>query len=302
MRHRRPPASDEIGLRVRQVGGVRGDDIGGEQAEGVEVARATGRAARDHGPDLLLGLGHVNEHVRARAVGEPPHAAEQIGAAGVGGVRREPGPDARARRVGAEALDEALGQREVGLRRAVVERVADHRAEAARLHRRRHRVHVAVAIRDGRDAVQEQLEAARQGAGPQLVRTETPLQREQPAREPLAARHILGEAAEDPHRRMRVGVDEPREQDRASEVDDLPGRVLGRRPDGADLRPLDGDRSGSVDRRRRVEREDLIREEDEGRGIHGGSVAGFQRTTAFSSATTARKNASARNEPTAVVA
>ena len=101
---------------------------------------------------------------------------------------------------------------------------------------------------------------------------------------------------------MRVGVDEPREQDRAPEVDDLPGRVLGRRPDGADLGSLDGDRSGSVDRRRRVEREDLIREEDEGRGVHGGSVAGFQRTTAFSSATTARKNASARNEPTAVVA
>ena len=135
-----------------------------------------------------------------------------------------------------------------------------------------------------------------------LVRAEAPLQREQPAREPFAARHVLGEAAEDPHRRMRVGVDEPREQDRAAEVDDLPGRALGRRPDGADLRPLDGDRSGSVDRRRRVEREDLIGEEDEGRGAHGGSVAGFQRTTAFSSATTARKNASARNEPTAVVA
>ena len=101
---------------------------------------------------------------------------------------------------------------------------------------------------------------------------------------------------------MRVGVDEPGKQDRAAKVDNLACRALGRRPDGADLPPLDDDRSGGVDRRRRIEREDLIGEEDDGRGTHGGSVAGFQRTTAFSSATTARKNASARNEPTAVVA
>jgi hypothetical protein len=41
-----------------------------------------------------------------------------------------------------------------------------HRAKSARLHRRRHRVHVAVAVGNRRHAIADQLETAGQGAAP----------------------------------------------------------------------------------------------------------------------------------------
>jgi hypothetical protein len=98
---------------------------------------------------------------------------------------------------------------------------------------------------------------------------------------------------------MRVGVDQSRQEHAAAEIDDLAFRPRRRRPDGADLRALDGDGAGRVDRPLRVEREDLIGQQHRG---HVGGVSGFQRTMAFSSSTTARKKLSARKEPTAVVA
>ncbi len=212
---------------------------------------------------------------------------------------REPGPHTGPRRVGTQALDELLGPGEVTLSRAIEQRMTHHRAQPARLHRRRHRVHVAIAVGDRRHAVADQLETAGQGAPPQIVRAEPPLQRKQPAGEPLAARHVLGEAAEHPHRRVRVRVDEPGQEHAAAEIDHLARRPLRRWPHGRDLGPHEGDGARSVDRPLRVEREDLIGQQHR---AHVGGVSGFQRTMAFSSSTTARKKLSARNEPTAVVA
>ena len=135
----------------------------------------------------------ANIHQRTsegRPGGQAPHASEQIRTAGVRRVRSESGPDSRAARIGAKAIDEPLGVREVGRCRAVEERVAHDRAQPARLHRGRHRVHVAVSVGDGRHAVLEQLQTAGQSTPPEIVRVEPPLQWKQPAVQPLAARHV----------------------------------------------------------------------------------------------------------------
>jgi hypothetical protein len=91
---RGPTSADEIRLGIGQIGRMRDDDIGGQESQRIEIARAALGPTRDHRGDLFLRLGQVDEHARAGVNGHAPDAAEQIGATGVGGVWREPGPDA----------------------------------------------------------------------------------------------------------------------------------------------------------------------------------------------------------------
>src|SRR5262249_16618277 len=58
---RRPAAPDELGLLIRQIRRVGGDDVGREEPESIEVRGASGRAPCPHRADLLLGLGKMDE-------------------------------------------------------------------------------------------------------------------------------------------------------------------------------------------------------------------------------------------------
>ena len=80
-------------------------------------------------------------------------------------MRSEPRPDARARGVRAETLEERLRLSEAALGIPVVQGVRDHGPEAALLDGAGDLAHVVVAIGDRRHAVRHQLEAAGEGPG-----------------------------------------------------------------------------------------------------------------------------------------
>src|SRR2546425_1675533 len=81
------------------------------------------------------------------------------------GVRSEPGPNARARGVRSETVEEGLRLAKAGLRIRVVQRVREHRPKAALLDRAGDLAHVAVPIGDRRHAARQELEAARECRG-----------------------------------------------------------------------------------------------------------------------------------------
>ena len=141
---------------------------------------------------------------------EPPRVvsggAQEIVVAGVGRMGGHPGGDAPVRR----ALP--LGrERRRSVERAVIGVAKDRPAQRRPRPRLRDgladAIHVKVVIGHGRHARLNHLDQAKQRAPVNIVRGEVALQRPDKIVKPAANRHVLGQAAEEHHRHVRVRVD-----------------------------------------------------------------------------------------------
>ena len=200
--------------------------------------------------------------------------AQDFRRAGVGRVRRRRRDD---QRMAAPALDEVARARErVLVARRVGRREAEHRLPAQRAHagvgrRLRDRILEVVHVGEAGDAGSDHLRAAELRTERDEVGVhELALDRHHVAHQPDVEAQIVGEPAQERHRRVRVRVDEPRHHDASAAVDRLGGRVrIGVGADRCDGITRNGDGAAAMDREAFVHRQDDGVGEPEIAGRHG---------------------------------
>ena len=208
--------------------------------------------------------------------GQGRTGAQDFGGAGVGRMRRDRRHD---QRVLLPGLQEHTGRvqrllERRGVRRRKLEHgLAQHPAQPRLGRGARHAVlevvHVGKAGRAGAD----HLGAGQLGAQMhEFGGNELALHRHHVAEQPHVQAQVVGQAAQQGHRRVAVRVDQPRHQHLAAAVDDLGRRELrpqlGFGPDRGDVIALHRDRAGFVLGQRRVHgQDDGVGEEQRGSGL-----------------------------------
>ena len=224
--------------------------------------------------DLERRFGEVDVQRHVELGGQLRARAQDFRRAGVGRVRRRRRDD---QRMAAPALDEVARARErVLVARRVGRREAEHRLPAQRAHagvgrRLRDRILEVVHVGEGGDAGPDHLGAGELGAERDEVGAhEFALDRHHVAHQPDVEAQIVGEPAQERHRRVRVRVDEPRHHDASAAVDRLGGRVrIGVGADRCDGITRNGDGAAAMDREAFVHRQDDGVGEPEIAGRHG---------------------------------
>ena len=228
------------------------EHAGTEEAEAVEIRDRRRLEALLRRLHLVARLGEMDQR---RHVVAPRQFARGLQRRAVERVHRVRRHGRRDQRVVLEGLDERLGAHQrVGRRlgvgdRKLDDRLAEHAAQPGRLRLRGDLLLEVVHVGEGRRARLNHLERREPRAGAhELRRDGLRFGREDVLVQPLAEREVVGQPAEQHHRRVGVGVDQTRQDDLAGGVDRLAAaELLGDAVGG-----IDGDDVGAVDRHRAV--------------------------------------------------
>ena len=216
MHHADPAFGAQVDLAVGELGHVHGDQAVVDQAEAVE--------ARDRALAVLLlrllhflrGLVQVQVHRQVELVGEHADAFEIGVTDGIGRVRRERGRD---QRIVAPLVVDLAGAVEVFVVRTrprgreIDHRQADAGAEAVALVGRGLHVGEEVVLVGAGGAAAQHLGDGQRGAvGDEFRADQRRLDRPDVFLQPDLQRQIVGDAAQQRHRIVRMGVDQPGDQ------------------------------------------------------------------------------------------
>jgi hypothetical protein len=230
---------------------------------------------------LVLRLGQVSQERRVQTLGQRMQTAVQVGRHRVGRVRRERGHDPR---VAAPARDELLrvGEvlREVETLRAgeIEERLPEHAAHAQLVGDCRDVVLVEIHVAErGHARAQQLCDPEPAAPGDRVGVDEASFRRPDVALEPGMQRQVVGEAAEERHRHVRVAVDQPGNHEVAAGIDDtgcdVRARDLLARADRDDLAAADGEGTSGQHRPPRVHRHHDAAEHEQIDSAHRGGLA-----------------------------
>ncbi len=246
-----------VELRLAEIDRVRSDGARCRQPGLDQAGQRAVMAAPMHRGDLGLVLRDMKEDPRACPVSPPRALFQKLVGAGIQRVRGDAGEHAAAR-IGAETFEHGAGTLPVRRRLGVDERVADSGTDARLFDGRRDAIHVAEAVGDAGDAIQQELRAGGAHGKDVVLHREALLAGHGVARRPERARPVLGHAAIEGGRGMGVDVDQARRDQRLAAIDQ---RVAGPRQavggaDGGDGLTLDADVGGRPELIGAIDRQD----------------------------------------------
>ncbi|MNY06563.1 hypothetical protein D3C86_1393250 [compost metagenome] len=230
---------------------------------------------------LVGGLVHVHVDAGVELLGQHAHPLQAVVADRVGGVRAEGDLDARVVAQVAEQF-EAVAQRLVGVvgagHREVQHRNGDLRAHAAAMGHLAGDLREEVHVGEGGDAALDLLGDGQCGAvADEVLAHPLGLGRPDVLLQPGHQRQVVGQAAEQAHRRVAVGVDQAGGQQHARQLAALAGgdgqRLLARGEQG-DAPVADAQRMPAQDHAGRLHRDNPFGEQEQ---IQGGGGAGHGR-------------------------
>ena len=226
--HPRPAGGDPGDVRIVQPHPVREQGVLVQEAGGVEQVHGRDLVQRADALDLRARLGRVNLKEQAEFAADALGTDQRVARAGQRRVAKDGGTDPRA--ASGPVAAEPPRRVQVGRRvwnagcREVDDPLPEHRAQADGLDRLGDRVFVEVAVRAGGRAGEEHLDAGKQGAATDGVGgQDRGLRGKDVFPQPGLERQVVGQAAEERHRQVGVGVDQPRHEDAAAGVDHVRG-------------------------------------------------------------------------------
>ena len=270
-------------LENGQVGVVKPDAVRGDRSAAEDTPRIqnAGRRLlqfRQSVVALLFGFGHVDQKRRVVLVGQSAAGAQRLFGVGIQRVRRDGGND---QRIVAEALEEPFGEfQRIGgslvIRgREADDGFADHAAHPGLFSGLGDNVLEVVHIGVRGRAAEQHFEAGQSRApADEIGRDVLLLGGENVFLEPILQTQIVGDSAEQRHRRVAVGVDEAGRDEIVGPVDTLfrLKALFDLRPDAHAHYAIAADRDGAVldEPPLRVHGDDVAGGDDVVRRLRGG--------------------------------
>ncbi len=294
MHHADATLGAQVDFRIGQLGHVHRDQAVVDQAEAIQPRQRALAVQLDRIVDLLRGLVGVQVHLHVELVGQHPHPLEVGIVDRIRRMRRERGAD---QRIGAPLVMQFTGLGEVlvvGLGPGggeIDDDRADQRAETMLLvDGGLHIAEEVVLVGAGGAAAQHLGDGQGGAVGDEFGADHRRFHRPDVLLQPGHQRQVVGDAAQQGHRVVRVRVDQARHQRGLGAADHLGGTEpcarLGTRQDGHDLAATHGNGMVFQHHRMRLDRNDVTGFDEQVAGFgevraiaHAGSLAGGRRDT-----------------------